>query len=398
MCQIVSSCAVSCCDGDVPEQVHISLTADPSEVVVMWVTGNLLDTPTVIYSQSGFAVAEQLTAPAVQSTYTDGGWVGNIYTAVLTGLAPFTIYSYQVSGESQGYPFYSRSFQFTSAPALPTSDILYIRRDLLNVGDVELFNKPVEDMKKILGGSRAVAGSPVITLFADMDTSDNANQTAVSLEALAKNNTINLIVHSGDISYADEDESIWDEYFRMIQPFAAFVPYMTAPGNHENYYNFTAYYSRLTMPINSPSKQYYSFNYQNIHFVSWSVEEYDGLDLLSGNTQYEWLINDLETANQNRDAQPWVVLFGHRPLYCSTDSTDCTEQALYFRELIEEIVNEYHVDIVVQAHKHNYERTYPVYKGEVLSTSYVDPPAPVYFVIGTGGVSISIIQFFFSQS
>lgn len=285
----------------------------------------------------------------------------------------------------EGIQFYSQTFQFTSAPVSLSNELVYVRRDLSAIGDSELFNRPVREMQGLIGESKRVVGAPVIALFGDMDTSDKSNETTISLEGLAKNNSIHLIVHSGDISYADEDEAIYDDYFRMIQPFAAYVPYMTAPGNHENYYNFSSYYSRLTMPINSPSKQYYSFNFQNIHFVSWSVEEYDGLDLLPGEAQYEWLVNDLKIANQNRDAQPWIVLFGHRPLYCSTDSTSCSKEAPYFRELIENVLNQYHVDIVIQAHKHNYERTYPVFRNNVQSTSYVNPNAPAYFVIGTGG-------------
>ena len=360
-------------------------------MVVMWVTSNLLSDPNVIYYQEGFST--KMTVDAVQSTYTDGGWVGNIYTAVLTSLEPLSTYYYQVSGEHLGNSFYSKSYSFVSAPSTDSSNAAYVRRNLADIGDIELFNAPVEKSKH---HAKYAVGSPVIAIFGDMDTSSNSNETAQSIAQLVQNHTVSLVLHDGDISYADEDESIWDVYFNMIEPFASVVPYMTTTGNHESYYNFSAYYNRLTMPVassNSTNKQYYSFNYQNIHFVSWSVEENNGTDLFPGKPQYDWLENDLMVANQNRDKQPWIVLYGHRPLYCSSDSKDCTEYALYYRYLIEELINIYHVDVVIQAHKHNYERTFPVYKGELMTESYVDPPAPVYFVVGTGGVSVFSINF-----
>ena len=37
------------------------------------------------------------------------------------------------------------------------------------------------------------------------------------------------------------------------------------------------------------------------------------------------------------------------------------------------------------AHEHNYQRTWPVYKGTVTNTSYDNPSAPTYVVNGAGG-------------
>jgi acid phosphatase type 7 len=369
------------------EQVHLSLTGDPTEMVVMWVSAEYYENASVRYYQPGFNSNNKMLASAVQSTYTDGGWVGNIYTAVMTSLVPSTEYYYELSeGE-----IYSRAYQFYSAPALntPKSKPKYVRRDLNLIADYEKFNAPIFEFQKHNTDDEVVA-SPVIALYGDMDTLNNSNETAISLATLASNYSINLVIHNGDISYADQDEQIWDTFFRMVQGYTSRVPFMTSPGNHETYYNFSAYYARLTNPIsqsNSPSKQYYSFNYQNIHFVSWSFEEYKGLDLLPGEPQYDWLVNDLAEANNNRDLQPWIVLFGHRPLYCSTTGSNC-KQAYYMRFLLEDIINQYHVDVVIQAHDHNYERSYPVYKNQTLTTSYDNPPAPVYFVVGTGGVCV----------
>jgi hypothetical protein len=53
----------------------------------------------------------------------------------------------------------------------------------------------------------------------------------------------------------------------------------------------------------------------------------------------------------------------------------------------------YKVDIVQVGHLHNYERTWPTYKGKAVlkgtnSTHYLNPEAPVYVVQGTAGALI----------
>ena len=50
---------------------------------------------------------------------------------------------------------------------------------------------------------------------------------------------------------------------------------------------------------------------------------------------YKWLFATLmqeATAAENRSVHPWIVLFGHRPMYCSnTGDDDCTHYGTYTR-------------------------------------------------------------------
>lgn len=52
-------------------------------------------------------------------------------------------------------------------------------------------------------------------------------------EVDAERDPASLILHIGDISYANGDPEIWDSFMDGIQPVASRVPYMVGIGNHE---------------------------------------------------------------------------------------------------------------------------------------------------------------------
>ncbi|CAG7828398.1 unnamed protein product, partial [Allacma fusca] len=87
----------------------------------------------------------------------------------------------------------------------------------------------------------------------------------------------------------------------QIQPIAAYIPYMTCPGNHESDHNFTHYKNRFTMPnYKSYESMMYSWNLGPIHFISLSTEFYYFLQygLKPVFRQYEWLEKDLQEATK----------------------------------------------------------------------------------------------------
>ena len=65
------------------------------------------------------------------------------------------------------------------------------------------------------------------------------NINAVSLPRLQRetqSGMYDMILHVGDFAYDmnDDNGTRGDEFMRQIEPIAAYVPYMTCPGNHEN--------------------------------------------------------------------------------------------------------------------------------------------------------------------
>ncbi|XP_026730139.1 acid phosphatase type 7 isoform X2 [Trichoplusia ni] len=337
-----------------PEQVHIAFGDKSNDIVVTWSTFNDTQESRVQY---GAGIMDQESRGS-SKLFVDGGSLKRsqyIHTVVLKNLKYNTKYVYH-AGSVYGW---SEMFWFRVPPA----------------GE----DWPVR-----------------AAIYGDM-----GNKNAQSLSYLqdeAQRDKFDVILHVGDFAYdMDTDEArVGDEFMRQIQPLAALVPYMTCPGNHEQAYNFSNYANRFRMP-GRDSSLYYSFDLGPIHFVSISTEVYYftqyGLKLIV--SQYEWLKKDLAKANlpQNRAKRPWIILFGHRPMYCSdSNDIDCsceyTRVGLLGVYGLEPLLREFRVDAAVWAHEHSYERTWPLYDNRVYNGTrqpYHNPRAPVHIVTGSAG-------------
>jgi hypothetical protein len=60
----------------------------------------------------------------------------------------------------------------------------------------------------------------------------------------------------------------------------------------------------------------------------------------------------------------------------------------YLKESLEDLLLKYQVDVAFWGHVHNYERTCPLYNRQCRG-DYNNPQAPVHFVIGMAGQSLS---------
>lgn len=83
--------------------------------------------------------------------------------------------------------------------------------------------------------------SPQIVIFGDM-----GNENAQSLSRLQEETERGLYdaaIHVGDFAYDmhSDNARVGDEFMRQIESVAAYIPYMTVPGNHEERYNFSNY-------------------------------------------------------------------------------------------------------------------------------------------------------------
>ncbi|XP_063538363.1 acid phosphatase type 7-like isoform X2 [Cydia strobilella] len=351
-----------------PEQVHIAFGEKPNDIVLTWTTFN--DT------QGSYATfgKGQLEAQAsgYSTLFRDGGKQQRemyIHRVTLPGLDYDTTYVYNVGSD------FGMSERFS-------------------------FHVPPE------GNDIQVRAA----IYGDL-----GNKNAHSLPYLqeeAERGNFDLILHVGDFAYDmhDDNARVGDQFMRQIQPIASLVPYMTCPGNHEASNNFSNYRARFSMPgYRGTESMFYSFDLGPVHFVSISTEYYYflqyGAHMLF--EQFSWLQQDLAKANEpkNRGERPWIVLMGHRPMYCSNfDDIDCsfeyTRIGIPFFGLslsLEPLLKQYGVDVVIWAHEHSYERTWPLYDSKVYNGSlehpYTNPGAPVHVVTGSAGCQENHSQF-----
>lgn len=341
-----------------PEQVHLSMGPVDNSMTVTWSTFNDTGISIVEYGINDFSAVEN---SSDITTFVDGGIKKRkqfIHRVTLKNLKPKSKYIYHC-GSDLGW---SDEFWFVTLDPSPSS-------------------------------------SARLAVYGDM-----GNVNAQSLPRLQKEtqqHKYDAILHVGDFAYdMDWDEGkVGDQFMNQIQPIAAYVPYMVCVGNHEGAYNFSHYRYRFSMP-NSNENLFYSFTIGPVKFIGISTEVYYFLNygVKQMIFQFEWLEKELQEANkaESRAKYPWVVLFGHRPMYCSNnDDDDCTKfwsftrTGLFGMFAIEPLMYKYGVDIAIWAHEHSYERLWPVYNFTVYNGSqaepYVNPKAPVHIVTGSAG-------------
>jgi hypothetical protein len=179
-----------------------------------------------------------------------------------------------------------------------------------------------------------------------------------------------LVLGLGDYSY----KPTADCWLKMVDPIDDKMK--IAIGNHDyrgpgEIYQYMDHFG-LT-------EQYYSFNYQNIHFVALSTE----VPFNVTSAQYQFVNNDLSRAASNPNTE-WIVVYFHKQMYTLPSDNHA----------LPTLRSTYH-----QAHNHNYQRTYPIkfnntdprhpIETNINTTTYADLDGEQIFVtVGTGGVSL----------
>ncbi|MBO0935299.1 metallophosphoesterase [Fibrella sp. HMF5335] len=128
--------------------------------------------------------------------------------------------------------------------------------------------------------------------------------------------------------------------------------------------------------VHSGKEEYYSFDHNNIHFVSLDSYGYQMNEdsvFKSNGVQLAWLKTDLEKVKKDSRIK-WTIVFLHHPPYSvgehnSDDETNNPEMAAVRKKLLP-ILETYGVDLVLTGHSHTYQRSWPIRGHQGLSTTF----------------------------
>jgi hypothetical protein len=218
----------------------------------------------------------------------------------------------------------------------------------------------------------------------DWGCTDDTSSTIKNIQ----NKDPELVLALGDLSYENTANCWLDETSSIKNKLKI------AMGNHEAGDEGDPTLLQVQYKNNfNLSNTYYSFDYHNVHFIA--IDSM--LPYTIDSPQYSFVKRDLISTSQNPNIK-WIIVYFHHPMYTSP-SKHPSDSLL--RDTYHPLFDQYGVDLVLQGHNHNYQRSYPITYNNTNNNSnanpsnptitsintntFNDPTGEVYVIAGTGG-------------
>lgn len=195
---------------------------------------------------------------------------------------------------------------------------------------------------------------------------------------------ISMFIANGDLSYSSTVNCFMDilDENNLIE-----ITKITIGNHDDDEDGSTALRNEFVSQFQIPSVGYYATTIQNIHIIFMDTQSNYALN----SQQYTLVRNDLIVASQNASID-WIVVCYHKPsITISSQHAALTD----FRDIYHPLFDQYHVDVVVAGHNHNFQRTYPIrYNASSPSTPtivnstagpYINVDGRIFINAGTGG-------------
>jgi hypothetical protein len=400
-----------------PEQIHLTWGDDPTtSVVVSWASRDKAVRPRVRIGRRAIK--------AEQREYTDGINAETVWTyhARVGGLRPGATYAYAVTADNDADAADPFSATFRTAPA----------------------------------GRHHFR----FTSFGDLATPNpkwvlSYGQSAYAVSAVESFQPLFHLLN-GDLCYADLNPTVqpevWRDFGNNNQASAAYRPWMPCPGNHEVEFGngpqgFTSYLTRYTLPDNRVPEfagRWYSFQVGSVLFVSLDADDvvYQDAGAFVGgppplvpapNTgnqpiepgtsfylrgysegeQTAWLERTLAAARRDPSID-WIIAQMHQCAASSSATGNGSDLGIRAEWL--PLFDRYEVDLVLNGHDHDYERSFPcrgqdadagteAATGAVVNTMRPHPvtttdtgvfdtsKGTVHLILGCGGTSAPLDEY-----
>ena len=180
-----------------------------------------------------------------------------------------------------------------------------------------------------------------------------------------------LLLIAGDLAYANGEQSLWDSYFRMLEPVTAAIPMLSCPGNHEQKDgNGQGYLSRITQPGRAA---WYAFDHGRVHFFFGTAG-----CLVAGPASVWALVEEIlamehdlsaAAARRAKGEIDFIIVVQHYPIWTDEEGRDPADFTLVALE--EGMLLRYGVDLLLVGHDHIYERSHPMAYGRPHPGGYV---------------------------
>ena len=217
-----------------------------------------------------------------------------------------------------------------------------------------------------------------------IETADNSNEVTFihTTDAQAQNtkqygawsNTLetafsmfpdaDFVVNSGDMVDMGGNLNQWKYFFDTASDSLMSTALMPVAGNHEAKGDF-ALDQNFVLPTapqqDTTDGYYYSFDYNNVHFIMLNTNDTSSSSGLSEN-QIKWLTDDAKMSNAQ-----WKIVVMHKAVYSNGSHIDDSE-VVKMREQLSVLMPELDIDLVLQGHDHVYLRTEVIKNNENVPT------------------------------
>jgi len=337
-----------------PRGVHLSLGSDPgTSMNVVWHTAGTNDPGTVVQYGPTQALGASATGVSKPTPGLPPSRQSTLHEVALTRLAPASTTYYRVGDGTTWSPILA-----FRTPSSMTEQFSF-------------------------------------AAFADHGRTSQSQATTAAVAQAAPD----LAIIAGDVSYANSDLEEWDDWAEQVEPLAASIPLMAAPGNHDTDPGQTptpmAFIERFAFP---DEELFFSFDYGRVHFLmlhstigSSTTREYVA-------RQFLFAEQDLldAAARKEQGSLDFIIVVQHHPLYGNQQAglSSQLQERNYNPPLIaweERLFATHDVDVLIVGHNHHYERSFPMRLGQPTTTgtsTYVEPDGFIQVITGGGGAGL----------